>query len=83
MARTTFITAKQPNLLVLSWFPKPAKFLYREPLLKGKAQNSFPPATNKLRSADFDHANIIYFFYKASYLNEKVNRAVLCSLFSI
>jgi hypothetical protein len=34
----------------------------REALLKGKAQHSWPPCTNKFRLTSFDIANIIYFF---------------------
>ncbi len=46
----------------------------RESLLKGKDQYSWPPCTNKLRSAVFDNANIIYNFTKEAKLNEEVNR---------
>ncbi len=42
-------------------------------LLKGKARYSSPPCTDWFRSAAFDIENIIYFFYKTSYLNEEVN----------
>jgi hypothetical protein len=40
----------------------------KEPLLKGKAQYSWPPYTNLSRSADFDIANITYFFTKQATL---------------
>jgi len=48
----------------------------KESLLKGKAQYSWPPAvtSTKFRSTASDTANIIYFLYKTSYLNEEVNR---------
>ncbi len=45
----------------------------REPLLKGKAQYSWPPCTNLFRLVSFDIANIILLFHKTSYLNEEVN----------
>jgi len=45
----------------------------REPLMKGKAQYSWPPCTNLLRLAPFYIENIIYICYKTSYLNEEVN----------
>jgi len=35
----------------------------KESLLKGKVKYSRPPCTNLFRSASFDIANIIYFFY--------------------
>jgi len=44
----------------------------REPLVKGKAQYSWPLCTNKFRSAALDIENIIYLCYKTSYLNEEV-----------
>jgi hypothetical protein len=34
-----------------------------EPLLKGKAQYHWPPFTNRLRSDNFDNANIIHFLH--------------------
>ncbi len=42
-------------------------------LLKGKDQYNWPPCTNKFRSTAFYSENIIYLFYKTSYLNEEVN----------
>ncbi len=45
----------------------------REVLLKGKDQYSWPPCTNKFRSAPFNIEKIINIFYKTSYLNEEVN----------
>ncbi len=50
------------------------KLHIREPLLKGKAQYSWPPCTNSFRSAAFDIGN------KTSYLNEEVNGTELVSL---
>ncbi len=59
------------QLFVLQrWHCKPT---YREPLLKGKAQYSWAPCTNKFRSGGFHIENIIYLWYKTSYLNEEVN----------
>ncbi len=46
----------------------------RESLLKGEAQCNWPAWTNYFRSANFDVANISYFLYKTTYLNEEVNR---------
>ena len=46
----------------------------REVLLKGKDRHSWPPCTNKFRSAPFKNENIIDVFYKTSYLDEEVNR---------
>ncbi len=48
---------------------------FREPLLKWKAQYSWPPCTNWFRSIAFEIAKIIYFFYEISYLNEEVNHS--------
>jgi hypothetical protein len=45
----------------------------REPLLKGKAQYSWPPSTYYLIIEAFDIANIFYFMNKTSYPNEEVN----------
>ncbi len=43
-----------------------------EVLLKGKAEYSWPPCTNLFRLDPFYIENIIYLFYKTSYLNEEV-----------
>jgi hypothetical protein len=51
-----------------------------EPLMKGKAKNSWPPCTNDFRATDFDIVNIIYFFIKTSSLNEEVNRTELFTI---
>ncbi len=40
----------------------------REPLLKGKAQYSWPPRINSFRLAAFDIENIIYFLTKQASL---------------
>ncbi len=45
--------------------------LSREVLLKGKAQYSWPPITYYFRWAHFYFENIIYIFYKTSYLDEE------------
>ncbi len=48
--------------------------LSREPLLKGKkTQYCWLPCTSKFWSAHFYIENILYLFYKPSYLNEEVN----------
>jgi hypothetical protein len=47
--------------------------LSMELLLKGKVQYSWPPCTNLFRWALFYKEDIIYLFYKTSYLKEEVN----------
>ncbi len=47
------------------------------PLLKGKAQYSWPPCTNKFRTDTFDNANIIYFSTKQATL---MRRSTVLSL---
>ncbi len=49
----------------------------KELLLKGKAQYTWPPYTNYLRTATFDNAKIIYFFTKQGTL---MRRATALSL---
>jgi hypothetical protein len=44
----------------------------RELILMGKAQYGLPPCINELRSAGFDTAKIIYFFYQNN-PNEELN----------
>ncbi len=39
--------------------------------VKGKAQYSSPPCTNKFKSAAFDTENIVF---KRNYINEEFNR---------
>jgi hypothetical protein len=55
----------------------------REVLLNGKAQYSWPPSTKYFTSDPFHIENIIYVFYKTSYLNEEVNCTELFSSVSI
>jgi hypothetical protein len=43
----------------------------REPLLKGKAQDSWSPCTNHFRSAAFDNARKIFFFTRQAYLRKR------------
>jgi hypothetical protein len=45
----------------------------REVFLKWNVQYSLPPSTNLYNSATFDIGNMIYLFYKTSYLNKDVN----------
>ncbi len=42
-------------------------------LLKGKAQYSWPPCSNRFRSAPFYIEDIINLLYKTSFLNKEVN----------
>jgi hypothetical protein len=56
---------------------------HREPLLKGKAQYSWLPCSNKFRLGACDIANIIYFLNKTSYLKEEVNRTKPFPLVSV
>ncbi len=49
----------------------------REPLLKGKAQYSWPTSTYYLIIEAFDIANIFYFMYKTNYPNEEVMKQSL------
>jgi len=48
-----------------------------EPLLKGKAQYSWPPCINQFRLVSFNIANIIYAFTKQGTL---VRRSTVLSL---
>jgi hypothetical protein len=62
---------------------------YREALLKGKAQYSWPPCTNYFGLAHFDIENIIYLYIKQAYIwddislkisNVKLNIIDVCNL---
>ncbi len=47
--------------------------LCRDPLLKGKAQYSWPPCTYQFRSVTFLNWNYFCLFYKKGYPNKEVN----------
>ncbi len=49
------------------------KYYIRIPLLNGNNHSRWPSCTIYFRSAAYDNAKIIYFFYKTSQLNEEVN----------
>ncbi len=46
----------------------------RESFLKGKDQYSWPPCANKFRSGAFKNENMVFLFYKATYVNKEVSR---------
>ncbi len=58
-------------------------FFTKEPLLKGKAQYSWPPCTNLFRFVSFEFACIIYSFAKQVTFVEEVNRTEPSPLVSV
>jgi hypothetical protein len=54
-------------------FKKHMKWQARKPLVNGKVKYDWPPCINKFRSVAFYSENIIYLWYKTSYLYEEVN----------